>query len=127
VVHAGRAGPALGQAELEVICHTHEEDIVTHSCLVQDLLQVSNLLWSHAAADAVLVGTAATIRLVTAGADIFNSQTRVGIATPGTLKFCSRTHVSPVISNYRLALDRVPAGGQDQVGGVARVAVHLVL
>jgi hypothetical protein len=88
---------------------------------------VSNLLRSHAAAEAVLVGTAATIRLVTAGADIFNSEARVGIATPGTLKFCSRTHVTPVISNDRLALDRVPAGGQDQVGGVAGVAVHLVL
>jgi len=69
-MHTGGAGPALGQAELEMITHTHKQDIVTLGCLVEDLLEVGPLLRPEAAADAVLVGGAAGVGLLTAGTHV---------------------------------------------------------
>ena len=71
-MNTGRAGPALGQAQLEMITHTHKQDIVALSCLVENLLQVCPLLRPEAAADAVLVGGAAGVGLLTAGTHVLS-------------------------------------------------------
>lgn len=69
-MNTGGAGPALSQAKLKMITHTHKQDIVALSCLVENLLEVGPLLRPEAAADAVLVGGAAGVGLLTAGTHV---------------------------------------------------------
>ena len=48
------AGPALGQAQLEVVGDTHEEDIVRLGRLGQNLLETVSLIRSETATDTEL-------------------------------------------------------------------------
>ena len=60
MLHRLRAGPALGEAELEVVRDRHKEDVVGLGGLGQDLLETRPLVRPEAAADAILkVGAAA--------------------------------------------------------------------
>ena len=60
MLHRLRAGPALGEAELEVVRDRDKEDVVGLGGLGQDLLEARPLVRPEAAADAILeVGAAA--------------------------------------------------------------------
>ncbi len=63
MLHRLRAGPALGEAELEVVRHRDKEDVVGLGGLGQDLLEAGPLVRPEAAADAILEVGAATCNL----------------------------------------------------------------
>ena len=127
VLHAGGTGPALGQAQLEVVTDADEEEVVGLLCLGEDLLEAGDLLGSEAAADADFKLTAAVEDSVTVPADVSLGEAGVGVTAAGVEERGARTEVSLVVRQRCPALDRVPAGQQSlvrQVGG-ARVVLQV--
>lgn len=61
VLHTLGRGPALSQAQFEVIFHCHEEVLERHGCPVEEALQEELLVGLQAAGHAVLVGAAAAV------------------------------------------------------------------
>jgi len=65
-----------------VVRHRHKENVVGLGGLGQDLLEAGSLIWSEAAADAILKVGAATRNLVTFTADVFLCEAGIDVAAP---------------------------------------------
>ena len=80
VLNTGRARPALGEAQLELVTDAHEENVVGLLRPGQDLLEAGDLLRPQTAADAELVVGAAASEAITVLAGVSLGQAGVGVA-----------------------------------------------
>lgn len=122
-------GPALGQAQLEVVGHRDEKYVVVVRGCVEDLLELGLLLGPKTAAEASFVLAAAGGDSVALRTPETNAGRTVHRAATARFHLKPGTNVSPVVGNVCFPLYGVPAGGDDLPGFVAGsvVVVSFVL